>query len=80
MIERFLSVVTGALVTLLMLIVLDPTDAADPMADYLTAVVVGALASLIWPLIWLLLMRRRRQNKMDQQVAEEVAKQTGGQS
>jgi hypothetical protein len=29
-------------------------------------------------LIWLLMIRRRRQNKMDQQVAEEVAKQTGG--
>jgi hypothetical protein len=79
MIERFLSVVTGALVTFLMLIILNPTDAADPTADYLTAVVVGALASLIWPLIWLLMMRRRRQNKIDKEVAEEVAKQTGGQ-
>jgi hypothetical protein len=78
-IERFLSVVTGAVVTFLMLIVLDPTDAADPSSEYLTAVVVGALASLIWPLIWLLMVRRRRQNKIDKQVAEEVAKQTGGQ-
>ena len=69
--------VTGALVTFLMLIILSP-DPADPTSDYLTAVVVGALASLIWPLIWLLMVRRRRQNKIDKQVAEEVAKQTGG--
>lgn len=80
MIERFLSVVTGALVTFLMLIVLNPADAADPNQDYLTAVVVGAIASLIWPVIWLLMARRRRQNKIDKEVAEQVAKQTGGQS
>ena len=78
MIERGLSIVAGALVTFLMLIILNPTDAADPNSEYLTAVVVGALASAVWPLIWLLMIRRRRQNKMDQQVAEEVAKQTGG--
>ncbi|HEY7451994.1 MAG TPA: hypothetical protein VIA02_05685 [Candidatus Limnocylindria bacterium] len=77
MIERFLSVVTGALVTFLALVIMNPTDDADPMGTYLTAVVIGALASLIWPLIWLLLVRRRRQNKIDQQVADEVAKQTG---
>jgi hypothetical protein len=76
-IERFLSVVTGALVTFLALVIMNPTDDADPMGTYLTAVVIGALASLIWPLIWLLLVRRRRQNKIDQQVADEVAKQTG---
>ncbi|HET9498017.1 MAG TPA: hypothetical protein VFP83_06795 [Candidatus Limnocylindria bacterium] len=78
MIERILSVLTGALVTFLMLIILNPTDAADPNSEYLTAVVVGALASLIWPIVWLVMMRRRRQNKIDKQVAEEVAKQTGG--
>ncbi len=78
MIERFLSVVTGALVTFLALIILDPsTPPGDPNGDYLTAVVIGGLASLIWPVIWLFWMRRRRQNKMDEQVAEEVAKQTG---
>jgi cell shape-determining protein MreD len=76
MIERGLSIVTGALVTYIMLLVLSPEGAQD---YWLTAVVVGALASAIWPLIWLLMIRRRRQNKMDKQVAEEVAKQTGGQ-
>jgi hypothetical protein len=78
MIERLLSIGTGALVTYLMLIFLNPTDSADPNGDYLTAVLVGALVSLIWPLVWLLVIRRRRQNKMDEQVAKEVAKQTGG--
>ncbi len=77
MIERILSVLTGALVTFLALIILDPTTGGDPNGDYLTAVVIGAAASLIWPIIWLFWMRRRRQNKMDEQVAEEVAKQTG---
>jgi hypothetical protein len=61
-----------------MLVVLNPADSADPTSNYLTAVVVGALVSLIWPLVWILMMRRRRQNKIDAQVAEEVAKQTGG--
>lgn len=80
MIERILSVVTGALVTFLALVILNPAEGGDPTGDYLTAVVIGALASLIWPIIWLFWMRRRRQNKMDEQVAAEVAKQTGGQS
>lgn len=78
MIERILSVATGALVTYLALVILNPTDSLDPNGDYLTAVLIGAAASLIWPIVWLVLMRRRRQNKIDKQVAEEVAKQTGG--
>ncbi len=78
MIERLLSVGTGALVTYLALVILNPTDSLDPNGDYLTAVLIGAATSLIWPLVWLFLIRRRRQNKMDEKVAEEVAKQTGG--
>ncbi|HEV7200637.1 MAG TPA: hypothetical protein VGO32_07530 [Candidatus Limnocylindria bacterium] len=78
MIERLLSVGTGALATYLALVFLNPTDGPDPSGDYLTAVLIGAAVSLIWPLVWLLLIRRRRQKKMDEQVAEEVAKQTGG--
>lgn len=78
MIERLLSVGTGALATYLALIILDPAVGGDPSGDYLTAVLIGAAVSLIWPLVWLLLIRRRRQNKMDEKVAEEVAKQTGG--
>jgi phosphotransferase system glucose/maltose/N-acetylglucosamine-specific IIC component len=78
MIERLLSVGTGALVTYLALVILNPTDSLDPNGDYLTAVLIGAAVSLIWPLVWLFMIRRRRQNKMDEKVAEEVAKQTGG--
>lgn len=78
MIERLLSVGTGALATYLALIILDPAVGGDPSGDYLTAVLIGAAVSLIWPLVWLLLIRRRRQKKMDEKVAEEVAKQTGG--
>jgi hypothetical protein len=78
MIERILSVATGALVTFLALVILNPTEGRDPNGDYLTAVLIGAAASLIWPLIWLVMMRRRRQNKIDKQVAEEVAKQQSG--
>ena len=78
MIERILSVATGALVTYLALIILNPAEGPDPNSEYLTAILIGAAASLIWPIIWLVLMRRRRQNKIDKQVAEEVAKQTGG--
>jgi hypothetical protein len=78
MIERILSVGTGALVTYLALVILNPADGPDPSSEYLTAVLIGAAVSLIWPIVWLFMMRRRRQNKIDKQVAEEVAKQTGG--
>ena len=78
MIERILSVGTGGLVTYLALIILNPTTSSDPNSVYLTAVLLGAAASLIWPIVWLFMMRRRRQSKIDKQVAEEVARQTGG--
>ena len=79
MIERILSVLTGALVTFLALIILNPTDSADPNGDYLTAVVIGALASLIWPLVWGLLIARRARNRRDEAIQKEVEKQMSGQ-
>ena len=79
MIERLLSVGTGALATFLMLIILNPTDSADPNADYLTAVVVGALVSLIWPLVWGFIAARRLKARRDEQIQKEVEKQMGGQ-
>jgi hypothetical protein len=79
-IERFLSVVTGALVTFLALVIMNPTDDIDPNATYLTAVVIGALASLIWPILWAVFITRRAKARRDKEIQEEVARQMSGQS
>ena len=80
MIERILSVLTGAVVTFLALVIMNPTDDADPNGTYLTAVVIGALASLIWPVIWAVWMGRRAKARRDNKIEEEVARQVSGQS
>jgi hypothetical protein len=79
MIERLLSVGSGALATWLALVFLNPTQppGGDPNPDYITAVVIGAIVSLIWPLAWGFFAARRIKNRRDQQIADEVARQTG---
>jgi hypothetical protein len=79
-IERILSVATGALATFLALVVLNPTDDADPMTTYLTAVIIGAVVSLIWPLAWAFFIGRRAKARRDKSIEEEVQRQMSGQS
>lgn len=80
MIERILSVLTGALATFLALVIMNPTDDAEPMSVYFAAVVVGAVVSLIWPLVWGLIIGRRIKQRRDKEIQDEVARQMSGQS
>jgi hypothetical protein len=80
-IERLLSVGTGALATWLALVILNPTQpvGSDPNPDYVTAVIIGAIVSLIWPLAWALFVTRRARARRDKEIADEVARQTANQ-
>jgi putative flippase GtrA len=76
MIQRFIGVSVGALVSFLLLW-LNHADAAA----WATAVVVGAIVSYIWPVIigWYLVRRARdrRDATIQAEVARQVAQQTG---
>jgi hypothetical protein len=74
--QRTIGVVLGALVTYLLLVVMDAAS-GDATPKYGTAVVVGALVSWLWPwVIGFILVRRakqRRQNEVSDEVARQMA-------
>jgi ethanolamine transporter EutH len=82
MIQRIIGISLGALATYLLLIILAP-PAGNDQQNYITAVVVGALIGLLWPVVigWYLVRRHKQKNQdqisaeVDRQLAEERAKQ-----
>ena len=72
--QRTIGVILGALVTYLMLVILDATS-TDPSTKYLTAVVVGALVSWLWPWVIGFFLLRRAKERRDKKIAEEVDRQ-----
>ena len=69
--QRTIGVVLGALVTYLMLVILDATSNPEP--KYGLAVVVGALVSWLWP--WVIGIIRRARARRDQKISDEVDRQ-----
>jgi hypothetical protein len=72
--QRTIGVVLGALVTYLMLIILDATS-TDPSAKYGLAVVVGGLVSWLWPWVIGFFLLRRAKERRDKKISEEVDRQ-----
>ena len=72
--QRTIGVVLGALVTYLILVILDATS-TDASAKYGMAVVVGALVSWTWPWVIGFFLLRRAKERRDKKIAEEVDKQ-----
>jgi hypothetical protein len=72
--QRTIGVVLGALVTYLLLVILDATS-GDATPKYGTAVVVGALVSWLWPWIIGIILVRRAKARRDQKISDEVDKQ-----
>lgn len=75
MIQRFLGVSIGALVTYVMLW----WNHVD-MAVAGTAVVVGAIASFFWPIVAGFFLARRAKRRRDANIQDEVAKQVAAQT
>ena len=75
MIQRFLGVSIGALVTYVMLWWnhVDMTVAG-------TAVIVGAIASFFWPIVAGFFLARRAKQRRDDAMQAEVAKQVAAQT
>ena len=75
MLQHIIGSVIGAAVAWVVLVVTNAQDSSQ----YITAVVIGAIATILWPLVigWLLV--RRRKNKRDDQIQKEVDKQIAAQ-
>jgi hypothetical protein len=76
MIRNLIAVTIGGLVTFGFLVFWDATDFIDPIPAYALAALVGAVGSLIWPILvgWWLAGRAR-----DRRVEKEVEKQMADQ-
>jgi len=72
--QRTIGVILGALVTYLILVILDATS-TDASAKYGMAVVVGALVSWAWPWIIGFFLLRRAKTRRDKKISDEVDKQ-----
>ena len=62
----------GGIVTYILLVVLVPGPTAQ---QYLPAVVIGAIVSMLWPWFIGLMLARRVKNKRDASIQAEVEKQ-----
>ncbi|HET7056240.1 MAG TPA: hypothetical protein VFI12_07235, partial [Thermomicrobiales bacterium] len=60
MIQRVISTIVGAVVTFLLLLLFhNGRIISNETTGYLVAVIIGALITLFWPLIWGTYMGRR---------------------
>jgi hypothetical protein len=80
MIQRFLGVSVGALVTFLILWFSTVTNPVDLMPWYVAAAVIGAIASFIWPIVIGFWLGRRARARRDESIQKEVDKQLAEQN
>jgi len=74
--QRVIGIVLGAVVTYLILLLMDATS-GEATIRYGLAVVIGAVVSLLWPwVIGFFLVRRakqRRENQIDKEVDKRMS-------
>ncbi len=82
MIQRFLGVSIGALITFLILWVSTVVNVAeaDLLTWYVAAAVIGAIGSFFWPVVAGIWIHRRRKARRDSQIDEEVQRQLAEQN
>ncbi len=77
MLQRLIGVTLGAIVTYLLLTLL---NLGSNESNYATAVIIGAAVSFVWPwfIAWFLV--RRHRNKQQDQINAEVTRQVNEQT
>ena len=75
MLQHIIGSVVGGFVAYL---ALNLTNASTN-EQYVTAVVIGAIATILWPLVIGFFLARRVKNKRDEQIQKEVDKQIAAQ-
>jgi hypothetical protein len=76
MLQHIIGAIVGAALTWVILVV----TGADQSAEYVTAVVIGAIGTILWPLVIGFFLARRVKNKRDEQIQKEVDKQLAEQN
>jgi hypothetical protein len=76
MIQNILATVVGALVALVALLLIH----ADNIEGYVTGLVIGGIASLLWPIVMGIWLGRRAKARRDEQMQQEVQRQVDQQS
>lgn len=74
--QRIIGIVLGAVVTYLALVLPDATSNPEP--KYGTAVILGAVVSLLWPWVigFILVSRaKQRSNQVDKEVDKRMAEE-----
>jgi putative flippase GtrA len=80
MIQRFVGVVVGGIVTFLLLWLFDDGRVVgEEMTGYVVAITIGALVNLFWPAIWTMFIARRTRDRYDARVRTEVQRQVEAQ-
>jgi ammonia channel protein AmtB len=80
MIQRILAATIGGLVTFATLLVWNVTDFTDPVPAFAIASILGAIGTLIWPVIAAIWARRRIKDRRDAQIQQEVDRQLADQN
>jgi hypothetical protein len=76
MIQRILGIIVGGVVTFLLLILFQGGRiVADTNTGYIVALVVGAVATFLWPIVVGYWTERRRRQKVEEEIEAEVQRQ-----
>ena len=80
MIHRFIGVSLGAIVTFAILWASTVANPADLIPWYLAAVIIGAAASFLWPVIVAWRARNRMHEWREEEIQREVERQMAEQA
>ncbi len=75
MLQHIIGSVVGAAVAWLALVITN----ANSSPQYVTAVVIGAIASIFWPIVIGFMLARRVKDRRDEQIQKEVDRQINAQ-
>lgn len=79
--QRIIGIVVGAIVTFLLLVLFDATKLVpDPNTKYLAAVIIGGVATWVWPLALSYWLTRRARVNRNERIESEVERQIASQN
>lgn len=73
MLQRIIGLAVGAIVTIVLLVIMVPTD--QTWQDYVLPVAIGAVAAFFWPIVIAFWLGRRAKQRRENQIEAEVQRQ-----
>lgn len=78
MIQRAIGVTVGAIVTLIILVIMNLQDPG--WEDYIVPLAIGAVAAFFWPVVIGIWLGRRARQRRNNQIQSEVERQVNQQN